>query len=182
MGTRHCIIVIKDKEPKIAQYGQFDGYPSGRGADILHFLKEYDLSIFSQKLDSVRFISDDEVALVKQQCKSENRFLEDNPEFNRNTSAEILNLVYEGTVRVLVDNSNFAQNSLFCEWCYVIDLDKKTFEVYKGFNTIPLTKKDRFYIKRATYGKYYPVKLVKTYKLNKLPKEVNFLEDLKVIN
>jgi len=29
MGTRHCIIAVCDGEHKIAQYGQWDGYPTG---------------------------------------------------------------------------------------------------------------------------------------------------------
>jgi len=27
MGTRHLTMVIQNKEPKVAQYGQWDGYP-----------------------------------------------------------------------------------------------------------------------------------------------------------
>ena len=29
MGTRSLVIAIKNKEVKLAQYGQFDGYPEG---------------------------------------------------------------------------------------------------------------------------------------------------------
>jgi len=38
MGTRNLTMVISDGKTKIAQYGQWDGYPSGQGADILAFL------------------------------------------------------------------------------------------------------------------------------------------------
>jgi hypothetical protein len=40
MGTRHLIKVIYNKETKVAQYGQWDGYPDGQGLTILNFLDE----------------------------------------------------------------------------------------------------------------------------------------------
>lgn len=40
MGTRHLIEVVVDGQIKVAQYGQWDGYPSGQGVDVLKFLAE----------------------------------------------------------------------------------------------------------------------------------------------
>ena len=38
MGTRHQQMVINQKgEIKLSQYGQWDGYPSGQGKDILTY-------------------------------------------------------------------------------------------------------------------------------------------------
>ena len=34
MGTRSLVIVIKNKEVKLAQYGQFDGYAGARGRNF----------------------------------------------------------------------------------------------------------------------------------------------------
>ena len=39
MGTRNLTAVFMDGEYKVAQYGQWDGYPSGQGVDILNILK-----------------------------------------------------------------------------------------------------------------------------------------------
>ena len=40
MGTRNLIMVRKKNgDLKVAQYCQWDGYPSGHGVDILTFLK-----------------------------------------------------------------------------------------------------------------------------------------------
>ena len=42
MGTRNLTKVIdKEGNIRVAQYGQFDGYPSGQGANIVGFINEY---------------------------------------------------------------------------------------------------------------------------------------------
>ena len=44
MGTRNLTMVINQEgETKVAQYGQWDGYPSGVGASVLSFLKNKEL-------------------------------------------------------------------------------------------------------------------------------------------
>ena len=38
MGTRSLVIAIKNKEVKLAQYGQLDGYPEGQGVGLIEAL------------------------------------------------------------------------------------------------------------------------------------------------
>lgn len=53
---------------------------------------------------------------------------------------------------------------------HVIDLDKKTFEVYKGFNTAPLDKEERFfYLNGKSDDGYNPVKHIVSFHLDALP-------------
>ena len=40
MGTRHLIRVKKDGKLCVSQYGQWDGYPTGQGKDVLKFVAE----------------------------------------------------------------------------------------------------------------------------------------------
>ena len=82
----------------------------------------------------------------------------------------------------LEDDINFAADSLFCEWAYVIDLDKRTFEVYEGFNKEPLNEDERFFfLEEKSYkehrgvDQYHPVKLVKSWSLDELPTGEEFL-------
>ena len=40
MGTRNLTAVYIDGEYKVAQYGQWDGYPEGQGMTALTFLRD----------------------------------------------------------------------------------------------------------------------------------------------
>ena len=60
----------------------------------------------------------------------------------------------------------------------MIDLDKNTFEVYKGFNTETLAEDERFASLPVDKedDKYKPVKFVTSFDLNALPELEQFLE------
>ena len=42
MGTRNMTFVVESGEYRVAQYGQWDGYPSGQGLNIVDFMREQD--------------------------------------------------------------------------------------------------------------------------------------------
>ena len=90
-------------------------------------------------------------------------------------------MIYETKKKVrLIKDIEFAGDSLFCEFAYVIDLSKNTFEVYEGFQKKPLSKEERFYKyfdKKQEYRteKYYPVKKIAEFPLDKLPTDKKFL-------
>ena len=42
MGTRHLTYVYEGETPLMCMYGQWDGYPSGYGADLAQFLNSFD--------------------------------------------------------------------------------------------------------------------------------------------
>lgn len=58
MGTRNMTLVIdRSGVKKVAQYGQWDGYPSGVGVKILEFLRNKELlAKFEDNLSKVRFL------------------------------------------------------------------------------------------------------------------------------
>lgn len=193
MGTRHLICVVTDKEYKIAQYGQFDGYPSGHGSEVLNFLlknKENLLNSFKEKVKNCTVISPDEHKALWVECGADpesnfvtmdvsKRMEEKYLHLTREASSEILNIVNQTESGNLKVNKNleFAGDSLFCEWGYVIDLDKETFEVYRGFNKEALNENERFYFLNDADEKYAPIKLLKEYSLHDLPSLEQFIED-----
>lgn len=182
MGTRHLIAVQLDGKYKVAQYGQWDGYPSGQGATVLGFLGKYNRKEFEAKVRAAQWITDAEIDKVNDDIKKTGEgWKKKYPELTRDTGAEILQLVNDSPPGIkLKDSLSFATDGLFCEWAYVIDLDKNTLEVFKGFNKKPLKKGERFRgmkPEKDASPKYTAVKLVKSYPLDSLPAQEQFEKD-----
>ncbi|WP_347455717.1 hypothetical protein [Acinetobacter thermotolerans] len=171
MGTRHLICIVKDNEYKLAQYGQWDGYPSGQGIDILEFLnKEMDRDVFLKKLDLVKpYPENDANNLIKELGRMP-------VYFSRDTGAKILPYIQNSEKEIPTFlNKDFVGDSLFCEWAWVIDFDKNTFEVYKGFNKEHVDPTERFADVATVHEEYKQVRHFHTFDLNNLPDEDQFL-------
>jgi len=186
MGTRHLTVVQLDGEYMIAQYGQWDGYPSGQGEIVLEFLNNWNRSVFEEKLRASRWLTKEEGRAIEDTIK--NQELENIweilwPQLLRDTGAKILKLVQESEPGIVLKNSiDFAADSLFCEWAYVIDLDLNLLEVYKGFNEEPLDPSERFFgatteDPHTNTEKYYPIRKVTSYSLHTLPSLEQFIEE-----
>ena len=134
MGTRNLTIVKNNLgETKIAQYGQWDGYPSYSGIQALNFLRdEYNQTLLNVKLDLVQFVGDEEVDTLYKQYEStdwENKdFLNAYPGLHRDTGVGILEVVANATAPIKsVDNTEFAKDDLFCEGVYGVDFSTNKF-------------------------------------------------------
>ena len=142
MGTRNLTVVKNHHgETKIAQYGQWDGYPSYSGIQALNFLRdEGNQALLEAKLDLVQFVGDEEVDTLYNASKSstdwENKdFLNEYPGLHRDTGIKILEVVANATAPIKsVDNTEFANDSLFCEGIYEVDFRHNKFT--SNFNEI----------------------------------------------
>ncbi len=197
MGTRHLTMVYLDGEYKIAQYGQWDGYPDYTGVRILRFLRDtMQREVFERNIRATQALTEQQVEDIKKMFRKKhesgmtwteyNVFTLEYPSLSRDTGSEILEILQNsksGVVPVYKD-LNFAADSLFCEWGYVVDLDNNTFEVFRGFNKTPLDPSDRFYFLRDYERKpeyigdnpYRAIKLVKSWKLDDLPSDDDFMD------
>ena len=188
MGTRNLTAVFIDGEYKVAQYGQFDGYPEGQGTKCLTFLRDkMDEDKFKEQVRRLYFASEEEletlwennggdIELGTMQGDKYERYTEAYPQMNRCVAAGVLEMIQDGKVNFLRDSITFAADGLFCEWAYVIDFDKRMFEIYKGFNKQPLTENDRFYfLKDFESDAYHGVKLLAAWSLDDLPTLEEFL-------
>lgn len=155
MGTRN-LTIVRDENLLFGQYGQWDGYPEGNGVGVLTFLKRQ--MAFQQFRQAVKRI------VVASQERLEELARADidkdtHPQFFRGLGTGILDFIADGTGPVEVHNQiDFAADSLFCEWAYMVDLVERKLRCFKGFNKSPLTESDFFYfLSDKSRGGYYPI-------------------------
>lgn len=129
MGTRHLITIRINGKLKLAQYGQWDGYPSGCGKEIARFLQKLDdekMAQFRANVTDCKWARKkrlDDVWIIFESGKAPLP-----PEYSRDTSYMILSLILERP-RYLVNNNAFRRDKIFCEWIYDIDLDSSIIRV-----------------------------------------------------
>ena len=187
MGTRNLTCVVIDGEFKVAQYGQWDGYPTGQGETIHKIITapDFDVARFTENVRACSWLTDEErEAAYKPYVTGDGWMTAEQAErfkasewgyLSRDGGADILEVIYEKP-RKVVDSRQFAADSLFCQWAYVVDLDAQTLEIYKGFNGAPVPDGERFAEfnsdpapeHRKGAKDYYPVKLIKTIPLAEL--------------
>ena len=134
MGTRHLTKVI-DKTGKVvvAQYGQWDGYPSGQGWNILSFIQGHRvLDTLEQALGKCFFVDSTEGYITYPETNDyatdEAFYQAYNPSFSRNTGSDILKVIMYSTGKVpLVDESDFEDDTLMCEGVYTLDFQTRQF-------------------------------------------------------
>lgn len=140
MGTRNLTIVKLKGEIKVAQYCQWDGYPTGQGNTIAEFIRNMQVREFKRNVAKLEFVSEEYVAgLWEEFTKSKDgratlaqsdEFKLKHPEFHRDTGANILNLISRGSVTKLYNEIDFIKDALFCEYAYELNLDDKTVTLY----------------------------------------------------
>jgi hypothetical protein len=143
MGTRN-LTVVKDLQgtTKVAQYGQWDGYPQYSGIKALEFLRDkVNRDNLLVELQLVEFVGDEEADTLYKQFEStdwENKdFLNAYPGLHRDTGVGILEVVANsmGPVKT-VDNSEFQNDTLFCEGIYEVDFSTNKFTTIYADNKV----------------------------------------------
>ena len=110
MGTRN-LTIVRDENILFGQYGQWDGYPSGNGVDVLAFVKKFDESKFREAVKQIVCLNRDEL---------DNRKISQgtHPQFFRDYGTDILQFIAVAGLKGPVECFNsidFAADSLFCE-------------------------------------------------------------------
>ena len=174
MGTRGFVGVYVDGQTK-GIYNHFDSYLQGLGLSTAT-----DISLIAEKYPNINFEEkardwiavDEDTKPTKEQIKEykkhsdlsvSSRSYEDWYCLLRNLQGEIVQHLAE--VRHYFDSKNFLDDSLFCEWAYIWNLDDNLFEVYKGFQK-RRHRKGRYAKNKPNENGYYPVALIHRFDIN----------------
>lgn len=163
MSTRGLYGVVIDGEVK-ASYNHYDSYPSGLGYQIL---KEINAGTLTADRARYMRLVDESGAPTQDQITTMVDAGLHNPNVSSGETAEWYSLMREAqgklhanlTTGYMIDNLEFASDSLFCEWGYLVNFDTNRLEVYEGFNEN--TPVGRFQdMKGQGHSKYRPITLV----------------------
>lgn len=189
MGTRGCYGFYKNGITK-ATYNHFDSYPSVLGESILDFVGNTSLKNMNNIFDKIELVREDSIPTIEQ--------IENCQDFTdlSVSSQNIINFycllrkaqgdlnAYKTDLKYMIDSKEFLGNSLFCEYAYIINLDKNVLEFYKGFNKVSQNNRYSQYANSQENGGYCECELVAEYKLveiweGKITLDNMKLEDLK---
>lgn len=147
MGTRNLTKVVMNGDVWVAQYGQWDGYPEGQGITAFNFVKNQEnLWALEMGLQRVYYPTQDELeAMFKpfedgsmpgmMTFESGKAFGEMYPSLTRDTCAGILQVIAESKDAMPLQlDTEFENDTLFCEGMYEVNLDTKVFISYFGHN------------------------------------------------
>lgn len=187
MSTRGIYGFRINETDKLA-YSHADSYPDALGATVLNQLSEVD------DWPAVKGLAESIVPI------HETRKLDQNDKiFQAELRRHYPDLKYDGNPKDFYDlmsplqgtlepylsgrlsfmptANEFIQDSLFCEWGYVANLDSHELEVYRGLQKVPPFPDARYQGDMNRQG-YYPCKMVQAYNLDQLPTTREFLGDM----
>lgn len=136
MGTRNLTKVINEAgDVVVAQYGQWDGYPSYSGVRMLNFISEYNmLDKIKTALSKCRFGSEEELEAIyntwndNPMANEYGAFAIQYPSLARDTGVDILKTIVYSNGEVLLSNqAEFENDDLFCEGVYTLNFQTQEF-------------------------------------------------------
>jgi len=165
MWTRNMIAVKQAWVFKVANYGQWDGYPIGQGEGIRAFLSEVDINIFKEKVSACRAITNEELETI---LENNGKWVKEYPWLSRDAGSDILKYIMEDK-SVLKMAEDCLTPNMWIEWSYLIDLDTMTLNLYRWtiLSSDKYTRAPKWpYSISSVYKPYRPMV---SYSLDKLP-------------
>lgn len=177
MSTRGLFGFVINGEVK-AGYNHSDSYPSWLGANAVGAIKSGELD--RDKIASIVMV-DEATPATAEQVASFTQYSNTNVGSGITGDWYVLLRELQGDwlgvqkAGYMIDSYDFAGDSLFCEWGYLINMDSLTLEVYKGFNkNEPVGRFADLKIDEHRMG-YKQITLVGEYSFDDLP-DMNELE------
>lgn len=179
MSTRGSYGFYKNGENKLT-YNHFDSYPSRLGQDVVNFIKLNDDNSLENIFNSIQLVKEDDYPneveqLTLKQLGYGTQYRGKNLQWYEIIGPHAGDLgIYSSGFTFMLNNNDFIKNSLFCEWAYIINLDSKELEIYKGFQKEP--NNNRYSIDIPSNSGYYSCKLLTSIQLD-IVREIDNLED-----
>jgi hypothetical protein len=171
-------------------YNHFDSYPSGLGESMVSDVR----TLLKRKagIDGFRSLARDLMLVDGKGKPTESQKKHLRPVTDLGVSSQsdddwyCLTRDLQGDLKktlefgFMIDSHEFAANSLFCEYGYIVNLDDLTFEVYRGFQEkehdagrYAKVARDAETIERQRKNgyEYWPIALVATFPLLDIPKD-----------
>ena len=172
---RNLTVIVLNGEYRVAKFCETDKPPIEQGRTLAEFISSnrFDLPTLKQRVREHRLINYDDSGMGWTEADSAaDMWL---PYRCRIFGAEIVEMIQNGEAPESKNDLAFASEFIFCEFVYVVDLDEETVEIYKGFNTTPLSVKDRFFFlvgeSEDRYRESYPVRLLKAFPFKEFTQE-----------
>jgi len=149
MGTRGLIGMYKKGVTK-AIYNHYDSYPSYLGEEIREYIAGTSVLKLNTGFDRIVFVDADTEVTPEHIIKLFNFWYGDVEKNAIGDKDSGMHVMYDLLSRshtdlqfcidagMMIDGIDFIKDSLFCEWAYLINLDRGVLEVYRGFQHKPV--------------------------------------------
>lgn len=134
MRTRGALGFKIDGELKLTE-NQFDSMPSKIGKDLLRWVLGQKDWKYVQTLARNTELHDGDIQVSDADVKRLKDKIELKSDRSWSQALGGLRFPESLTTGVMVDASRFPEDSLSCEWVYIIDLDRERLDVYLGYQT-----------------------------------------------
>lgn len=143
MSTRGAIGFIKNKQYKVS-YNHWDSYLEGKGVKVVEFIKNNSVERMNEIFDNIIMVNQTDIPSEKQEkeilkfWKRNNLKSDWDPEhFGSGTKDWYYYLsvtngypeYYNKGLRYMTDDKEFINDTLFCEFAYLIDLDENKLHI-----------------------------------------------------
>ena len=186
MSTRGAFGFRVDGQDKI-MYNHWDSYIDGLGQTVMEFIKETSDEELKKIADNIVLVDGDKTPTTAQKkavrdfekangtvvsdISVSTRTLDDWYCLLRNAQGELE--MYKKGLEYMISSESFLQDSLFCEYAYIINIDTGMLEVYFGFNKEPDAAGRYAKFKAKDYNdEYYGVALVKEIPFDEIRKDI----------
>lgn len=181
MGTRGLLAFHVDGQTK-ASYMHWGAHPGDVGLTVLQYLRGTPLDEMTAQVRALRVVSND-VPPTQEQAAALAQYADRSVGVPGELGWYQLLRATQGNPAITLeagyieDSFDFGQDSLFCEWAFVVDLDAGNLDAYEGFNTA--VEPVGLWAGLPTADKreeYKPITRVASFPLSDLPSNQDFLK------